>query len=285
MPLWWEREMNDLVEEILKGSVDLHVHAGPDPNQERRLDALETARHAYEAEMGGFVLKSHDYLTAPLAYALSRMYPGLLVAGAIALNRAVGGLNPDAVQVAANLDARVVWMPTFTADFYMRNQGSGPGIRLTDDRGNLLAEVCDILDIVGQRDMVLASGHVSPAEAIALFRGAGARGVRRMIATHPGGVATLDEQREMISLGAYPEYTFLSCMPSRGRTSPEELAGTLRTLGVENCIVTTDFGQWMNPPPAEGMRMTVAALLSTGMDQGEVSTLVKANPSHLLGLD
>ena len=106
--------MNDLVEEILKGSVDLHVHAGPDPNQERRLDALETARHAYEAEMGGFVLKSHDYLTAPLAYALSRMYPGLLVAGAIALNRAVGGLNPDAVQVAANLDARVVWMPTFT---------------------------------------------------------------------------------------------------------------------------------------------------------------------------
>ena len=83
--------MNEAIEEILKGSFDLHVHAGPDPNQDRRLDALETARQAYEAEMGGFVLKSHDYPTAPLTYALNRMYPGLLVVGSIVLNEAVGG--------------------------------------------------------------------------------------------------------------------------------------------------------------------------------------------------
>ncbi len=50
--------MNETVEEILRGSYDLHVHAGPDPNQEHLLDALDTARHAHEAEMGGFVLKS-----------------------------------------------------------------------------------------------------------------------------------------------------------------------------------------------------------------------------------
>ena len=61
------------VEDILKGSFDLHVHAGPDPGRKRRMDAMDTARAAYEAEMGGFVLKSHDYPTAPLAYALNRM--------------------------------------------------------------------------------------------------------------------------------------------------------------------------------------------------------------------
>ncbi len=274
--------MNEIIEEILKGSFDLHVHAGPDPNQDRRLDALETARQAYEAEMGGFVLKSHDYPTAPLTYALNRMYPGLLVAGSIALNEAVGGLNPEAVQVAAKMNAKVVWMPTFSSDYYRRRQGRGAGIRLLDDAGRLRSEVHDILEIIGQHDMALASGHVSPSEAIALFKEAKSKGIARMIATHPAGVATVDEQREMASLGAYLEYTFLSCMPSRGSMTPEELVGTLRVLGVENCVVTTDFGQWMNPPPAEGMRMAIAALLEAGMEPEEVNTLVKVNPSRLL---
>ena len=277
--------MNELVEEILKGSYDLHVHAGPDPNQERRLDALETARHAYEAEMGGFVLKSHEYPTAPLAYALKRMYPGLNVAGSIVLNSSVGGLNPDAVDVAAKMGAAAVWMPTLSADFYLKRQGRGPGIEILDERGILRAEILDILDIVSRSGMVLCSGHVSPAEAIALFREASSRDVRRMIVTHPWDVATLDEQREMISLGAYVEHIFYSCMPPGAKLSPEEMAGTVRELGVERCIVTTDFGQWTNPPAAEGMRMAIAALLQAGMTPDEVSTLVKANPSRLLGCD
>ena len=111
--------MNDIVDSILKGSYDLHVHAGPDPNQKRRLDAIETARHAYEAEMGGFVLKSHEYLTSPLTYALEQMYPGLTVAGSISLNREVGGLNHQAVQTAARLGAKVIWMPTLSAQSYL----------------------------------------------------------------------------------------------------------------------------------------------------------------------
>ena len=275
--------MNDLVSEILKGSYDLHVHAAPDPSQERRMDALEAARHAYEAEMAGFVLKSHDYPTAPLAYALNQMYPGMSVAGAIALNRAVGGLNPEAVEVAAKLGARVVWMPTFDADFWRGRQGQGPGLRLLGDDGSVLPEVGRVLEVVAEHDMVLASGHVSPAEAIELFSAAKSAGVRRMVATHPGGVATLDEQREMVSDGARLEYTFLACMPGRAQTTPDELVATLRSLGVENCVVTTDFGQWMNPPPAEGMRMAIAALLQAGMTSDEVSTLVKINPLSVLG--
>ena len=212
------------------------------------------------------------------------MYPGLTVVGSVALNRAVGGLNPDAVEAAAKLSARVVWMPTFDADFAMKGSGSR-GIRLTNDAGDLRAEVREILDVVRRYDMVLASGHVSPAEAVALFRAAKANGIGRMMATHPGGVATKEELREMASLGAYIEYTFLSCMPSRAGVRPADLVGALRGLAVDHCVVTTDFGQWMNPPPAEGMRMAIAALLEAGMGPEEVSTLVKLNPARLLGTD
>lgn len=273
--------MNEQIEEILRGSYDLHVHAAPDASQQRRMDALEVARCAYEAEMGGFVLKSHDYNTAPLTYALNQMYPGLSVFGAITLNRYVGGINPDAVQVAADLGAQVVWMPTHSADFRLQGQGS-EGIRVADDSGSLCLGVNEVLEIVAASDLTLASGHISPSEAIALFEQAKEMGVQRMIATHPDGVATLEEQRKMIALGAYPEYTFLACMPARGRRTPQELVETIRSLGVGNCIVTTDFGQWQNPPPAEGMRMAIAALLDAGMTSDEVTALVKGNTAQLV---
>lgn len=276
--------MNEQTEEILRGSYDLHVHAAPDGSRQRRMDALEVARCAYEAEMGGFVLKSHDYNTTPLTYALNQMYPGIRLFGAITLNHSVGGINPDAVQVAADLGAQVVWMPTNSADFRLRERG-GKGIRVADDEGKLRDGVHEVLEIIAAHDMTLASGHISPSEAITLFERAKAQGVQRMIATHPDDAATLEEQRRMIALGAYPEYTFLSCMPARGRTTPQQLVGRIRSLGVGNCIVTTDFGQWQNPPPAEGMRMAIAALLDAGMTSDEVTLLVKSNPAKLLGVD
>lgn len=278
--------MNAQIEEILRGCYDLHVHAAPDGSQERRMDALEVARCAYEAEMGGFALKSHDYNTAPLAYALNRMYPGLKALGAIALNRAVGGVNPDAVQAAADLGAQVVWMPTTSADFWQRKRGGKrEGLRVANDDGRLCAGVGETLEIIAANDMTLASGNIAPSEAIALFAAAKAQGVRRMIATHPGGAASIDGQRRLIALGAYAEYAFLACMPSCAETTPSDLVATLRLHGVGNCIVTTALGQWMNPPPAEGMRMAIAALLDAGMRADEVSTLVKRNPAQLLGVE
>ena len=272
------------VDEILKGSFDLHVHAGPDPGQERRMDALDTGRYAHEAEMAGFVLKSHAYPTAPLAHVLNRVYPGLTAAGSIVLNAEIGGLNPDAVQAAARLGAKVVWMPTLSADHYMAARDRGPAITLTDESGKLRPEVHSVLDIAGSSDMVVASGHVSPAEALVLFRAANDRGVHRLVATHASEVAGIDEMREMIALGALIEYTFVSCMPSVNKSTPQELAAAVRTLGVEHCVVTSDFGQWANPPPAEGFRMAIASLLQAGLTPAEVSTLVKANPLRLLGI-
>ena len=56
----------------------------------------------------------------------------------------------------------------------------------------------------------------------------------------------------------------------------------IQRLGVANCLVTTDFGQWTNPPPAEGMRMAVAALLDSGMSADNVATLVKHNPKKII---
>ena len=194
----------------------------------------------------------------------------------------MGGLNPSAVQAAADLDARVVWMPTFSADFYRVTHGEGAGISLWARPGALRAEVLDILDVVAANSMVLASGHVSPEETVELFTRAAERGISRMIATHPAGIATAEQMREMASLGAYIEYTFLACMPSRATMTVSELVGAIRETGPDHCVLTTDFGQPENPPPAEGMRMAITSLLQSGLASEEVTKVVKDNPLRLM---
>ena len=104
--------MNQIIDEIITGSFDLHVHAYPDSSRERRTDAIEAGKYAYEYGMGGFVLKSHDYPTGPLSMVLNQIYPGIFIAGGIVLNQSVGGLNPRAVEKMIPLNTKIVWMPT-----------------------------------------------------------------------------------------------------------------------------------------------------------------------------
>ena len=232
--------------------------------------------------MAGFVLKSHHYPTGPVAELLTRVYPGLTVVGSVALNDEVGGLNVHAVEAAAKTGGGVVWMPTFSAHHYTMQQDGRAGIEIASD-GKLAPATLAVLEVARSHEMAVASGHVSPAEAILLFRAARDVGITRLIATHPTHWSTREELAEMARLGAYIEHAFLSCMPSRGRTTPAEMASLIGELGPERCVVTSDFGQWMNPPPAEGMRMAIAELLNAGMSPEDVTTVVKTNPQALVG--
>ena len=69
-------------------------------------------------------------------------------------------------------------------------------------------------------------------------------GIDRLIATHPLEVAGIDDLREMIALGAYLEYTFLHCMPSVNKTTPDGLVSAVRTLGWSTA--------WSRPISASG---------------------------------
>ena len=129
--------------------------------------------------MGGFVLRADGYISAPLAEVISLTYPGLTVSGGVALSQAVGGLNPSAVEAAAELDARVVWMSTVDTGLRARRRGRNPGLSLLDGARGLRTEVLEILDVIARRDMLLVSGGVSAEETLALFGEARSRGVER----------------------------------------------------------------------------------------------------------
>src|SRR5579862_520188 len=92
----------------------MHVHIAPDV-VERKIDDVALARRCAELGLAGFQLKSHYCSTAERARSVTAAAGDVRVHGAITLNRAVGGLNALAVELAAREGARTVWFPTVNA--------------------------------------------------------------------------------------------------------------------------------------------------------------------------
>ncbi|MBI2908076.1 MAG: hypothetical protein HYX92_10540 [Chloroflexi bacterium] len=275
------------VNDLLKGSIDLHIHFGPDYRQIRSVDGLDAAVEAQEVGMRAIVLKSHDYPTAGVAYHVQQVVDDIQVFGAICLDRQIGGLNKDAVDVAGKLGAKICWMPTHTAAFAMKQKGTpGKGISLIDDKGKLLPELEDIFALVKKYDMILATGHVSPQEKFALVEGAVAAGLKKVVVTHPllDNVLTLDQMVEMAKKGAYIEHCFGVTMPAGHRMDPRNIVEAVRKVGAERTFLSSDLGQEPNPKPAEGFRVMIGTMLKLGLTAAEMELLIKKNPAYLLGL-
>ena len=281
----------DTRDTLMQGAIDMHMHAGPDPHTPRSVDAFQAAEEAAGAGMRAIVLKSHDYPTAPVASLTGQKTPKVKVFGSIALDFAVGGLNPAAVEASAILGAKVVWMPTFSAAHDMLKRGLGEGgIRIADEGGKALPALTRILEIAKQHGMVVATGHVGLTEIRALVREASRLGVDKVVITHAveprfGATLTVEQQKEMVSQGAYIEHCYLTTLPSGGQVDINDVAKAMRSVGTDCCIMTTDLGQKTNPHPAHGMRSYIGSMLDCGLTEAEVSAMAKTNPARLLGLD
>ncbi len=274
---------------LMEGAVDIHVHFAPDPRVERRSGALDIAKSALNSGMRGIVLMSHEYPAHPVAYTVAQMVPGLAVSGGIALNLEVGGLNPTAVEASADMGGRVVWMPTHSAEVDRKRRGLEGGINLLDATGRLLPEVYSILETIKIHDMVLATGHISTRESIVLVDEARDMGINRIVVSHGSTMSfltgmTVEDMKALASKGAYIEHCVHAMMPLTYRQDPAQLVETLRAIGPEHCIISSDFGQEFHPMPAEGLRMGIATLLRVGLEEVEAGIMVKENPSRLLGL-
>ncbi|MGH7845867.1 MAG: DUF6282 family protein [Candidatus Binatia bacterium] len=288
-----------IIDELLAGSIDLHVHVGPDPSHRaggtRRYDVAQVGEMAKAAGQPAVACKSHQQVTASLAALASRMVSGITLLGGITLNKTVGGLNPHAVRMAGELGARILWFPTHHAAHHNSTlieggQGDDRGIRVLDPDGKLLPEVPEILDLVRRYDMLLGTGHVSFPEAFAIVKTAKEKGIDRIIANHPLSKNscryTVAEAKQLADLGATVELTFVSLMPftRAGRSDPKEMVEAIRQIGAERCLISTDFGAYATPPPPEGLRMFIATLLNHGMAPEDVELMARRNPVKLAAL-
>ena len=285
---------------VVSTAYDTHVHIAPDV-MDRRIDDLDLAARFAEVGLAGFVLKSHYVPTAERASVVRKAVPGVDVLGALTLNGSVGGMNPAAVEIAGRQGARIVWMPTVDS----RNQrgstasdlpGSKPAmwgalqadlhaqgivpdvVEVVDAGGVVVERVRQVLRVLARHDLVLATGHLSGPEILAVVLVAREEGVRRIVVTHPEFTSqrlTVPQQRELADAGALMERCFTT--PYTGKVAWDDLFANIRAVGPERSILSSDLGQPFNPPVEDGLALFADRLLAAGFTEDEVHTMAVTN--------
>ena len=290
--------------EALQGAYDLQVHVAPDVI-ERRIDDLDLAKEFLAHGLRGFVLKSHYLPTAERAKVVSKAVPGIAAYGAITLNHSIGGLNPVAVELAGRSGCKIVWMPTVDAQNETAGRLDGPTAKLpfwakiqrelaatgiapppisvVDGGGKLTEASRRCLELIGKYNMILATGHLGRVEIFALVKAAREMGLKRVLVTHaefPSQNLTAGEQNELAEMGALIEHCFTTMYT--GKASWEGVFEAIRKAGPERCVLSTDLGQTINPPVAEGFAMFAQKLLEAGFTSGEIRRMAVTNPAALV---
>lgn len=295
--------MPDIACEFLHGAIDLHIHTAPDIVP-RLLDDFALARAARDAGMAAIVLKSHHMLTADRAQIAQQAFPEVKIFGGLALNRpACGGLNPEAVKVAIRMGAKIIWLPTLSAANHIQrtktrvtgnlgvmSQGFKPEpVIVVGDGGIVRPEMVEILQLIAEADIILATGHLSVPEIKAVVDAAAAAGVQKILINHPElwliGMSA-EDQRALAAKGALMEVCVRSVTaPGHGDASPRLLAEQIKAVGATHVVMATDYGQVDSPPAPEGLAWYINQMLECGIPATDIERMTKENPSRLLGLE
>jgi hypothetical protein len=284
----------------MRGTCDLHIHSGPCIFN-RVADDLGIAQMAREAGQAAIILKSHHESTVSRAAAVQRQVPEVCVFGSLTLNWFTGGLVPAAVEVALRQGAKEIWMPTIHAarhgavygvlgdygTFSMAGmQTKVEGITLLAD-GRLKPEVEDIVRLIAEHDAILGTGHIDRQETYALVKAARAAGVNKILITHPHDhFVRFDDESllELVEMGCMLELCSGGVQPVPGYATIQMVSDTMKRIGPEHIIISSDAGAPRKPVPVECTRVYGNCLLSRGITVEQFDLMAKTNPRRLVGL-
>jgi hypothetical protein len=293
--------VSDQAWQAIRGGYDLQVHVAPDVIG-RRIDDIDLAKEFLARGLRGFVLKSHYIPTAERAKVVAKAVPGIAAFGAITLNHAVGGLNPVAVEIAGRSGCKIVWMPTVDAENETAGLPGGvnkklpfwaeiqrelaamgiapPRMTVLNADGQISQATRTCLELIAKHDMILATGHLGRHEIFPLVKTAREMNVRKVLVTHaefPSQNFSAKEQVELAKMGAMIEHCFTTM--HTGKAPWDAVLASIREVGAAFCILSTDLGQPINPPVAEGFAMFAQKLLDGDFSTEEVRRMAVTNPA------
>lgn len=283
------------------GVIDMHVHSHPDVFG-RNMDDMDVANLAKAKGMRGIVLKNHVATTADRAALVMKVVPGIEVWGGIVLNKAVGGINPAAVEWMHRMyggRGKVVWLPTFDSDKHIKTlvNKDGSGIVVAPN-GKLTPEMEEVLKIIARENLVLATGHVHADEVVAVTKRAKELGVKNMIVTHgltniPG--LTMEQAKEVAATGAMIEICYLqfitgpnapqAWMKHWDQVNAKNVVDAIAAVGAKSLVISTDLGQQGNMTHPDGIETAISNLKTAGVSDADIELMFRKNPAQLLGVN
>jgi hypothetical protein len=272
----------------------------------RVVDALQAAEQARDAGMKAIILKNHHEGSMGKATIVKRVVEGVDVFGSIVLNYAAGGLNPFAVDSAIKLGAKVIFMPTVDARNHIQFYGVGQygkkmqltsalpkayehvqGITILKEDGELDPAIAEILELIADADIALATCHLFIPEIKRLVSEANKTGVKKIIVSHVNFEVPnlpIEDQVQLAEMGAYIEHAFMSMLPPWQCLNVDQMVERIMRVGPEHCILSSDCGKITGPTPVEGLRMLFQLLLEGGISEKEIEVMSQTNPSKLLNI-
>lgn len=297
------RTMETVYDRLVRGAVDIHCHVDVEfslTHFRKAMPEWEWLPRAEAAGVRAVVLKSHLWPTAPTIPYIEQLYQGdVKVYGSITLNPTTGGLDPYALETAALLGARVVWLPTWGS---RNDYGQGFGqimkpafehfdderlatMTLINEAGSLTEAAHEILRLAKEYDLVLSSGHGSADEVLALAEEARAIGFEKLVWGHPWsgpGMVPAELVRKAADLGALIEFCWFTVSP--GRRNPADVVALIKELGASRVLLTSDFFGGNASSPSDLLRMFLGTLYDAGLSEDDVHKAVSENPARLIGL-
>jgi hypothetical protein len=202
---WAKSRSHERSRELLKGAIDLHVHAGPHLlSSPRSVDPVEAAVQARDAGMAAIVFMDVFLMSTGTAWIVNSLVPDFKAYGGIILSTVMEGLNPRAVKTAIHYGAgaKFVSFGAHSTVHQANRDGAvvdGEFVRHADRfprfveeelsrcvsiplDGKLSPGLRDILEVVAANPQIyLVSGHVSPAEALKLMDYTREYGIKKVL--------------------------------------------------------------------------------------------------------
>ncbi|MBI3412557.1 MAG: hypothetical protein HY051_00560 [Candidatus Aenigmarchaeota archaeon] len=284
----------------VRNFIDLHVHIGPEI-----IPRKFTVQKLIEEETGkiaGMALKNHFYPTVPMIKSAGERSPTLI--GSVTLNNYIGGLNAGAIESSAKISENpvIVWFPTINArnflektiyeipkewcggKFESRPSKSVRGIAVLDGNGGLSRAATGVLRVVKENNCILATGHISWQESKKLVEEAVRIGIKKIIVTHPIyqkiNMPVSVQKKLARNTGVYIEQCY--SMYSIDKISIKSIAGQIKQIGVNKCIIASDVGQIKSPSPSEALEKFAVLLKREGITEEELGLMGAKNPGKLI---
>lgn len=222
----------ELSEELLRGAIDIHVHAGPHIfSSPRRVDPVQAAIQARDAGMRAIVLMDVFEMSNGTAWLVNRVVPDFQTFGGLILNTVYGGMNPRAVKTALSYGdgAKFISFGAHSTYFQASKEGrlvDGTFVALSNlypafaeeelsraiqipvdgPPGRELSEILEL--IAAHPNVYLNTGHVSNAEAMRLVELGRDHGITNiLLASSVTKNMSIAEQKAAAAAGALLEHT------------------------------------------------------------------------------
>lgn len=293
------------LDRLMENMIDMHCHVQNDTCD----DPLQTAttesliQSCRSGGMHGIVLKSHGWPAVRLAKKLDGMVEDFRVYPSITLNVTAGGPYPWVVEMAYQLGAKYIWLPTWSSLNDKKSHVSFTQIMIDkdynhffkdipekdfytelDEEGNLRQNIRDIIDLCKEHNLILGTGHGSTAEALAAAGYAKSVGFKKLVFTHPhvGISEVTDEQiREFADCGGYIELCMLETEPFSNCMTAENWVRICKMVGYDHCFLSSDhFWDWETTIPAQ-FRTFLTRMHEAGAAMEDLKTMMDV-PQRLL---